>query len=262
MSSIRADPGIGPITGPCGGALLVERLRLRRSVQQRERQDGKDHDDACTEPLYPAAGLLAASSAQIGYNAPMNQYARITPHHLAALSLRRAADVLEQAASDPTIWFFVILDLHRAVYCALVATLSGSAGIGAYPDKLQTEWAAWLEESRDNPNASAPTEEYVLPFKELLSRAESGTPYMTGPPLELTPEQRADLHDLIEYRGNLDHVKPLRWLLRTDGLPRIGVSAAEVFAMLLNFFSHRLEIEELTQVEAALAKFASRKEQT
>jgi hypothetical protein len=62
-------------------------------------------------------------------------YAEITPHHLAALSVRRAADALEQTEADPTTWFFVILDLHRALYCALIAAPSGAVGIGAYPDK-------------------------------------------------------------------------------------------------------------------------------
>jgi hypothetical protein len=51
-------------------------------------------------------------------------YAEITPHHLAALSVRRAADALEQTEADPTTWSFVILDLHRALYCALIPALS------------------------------------------------------------------------------------------------------------------------------------------
>jgi hypothetical protein len=82
-------------------------------------------------------------------------YAEITPHHLAALSIRRAADALEQTEADPTTWFFVILDLHRALYCALIAALSGSAGIGAYSDKLRIEWIEWFEKSRDEKRESA-----------------------------------------------------------------------------------------------------------
>jgi len=42
--------------------------------------------------------------------------AHITPHHLAALSLCRAAEALERVASDRTTWFFIILDLHRALH--------------------------------------------------------------------------------------------------------------------------------------------------
>ena len=54
-------------------------------------------------------------------------YAEITPHHLAALSVRRAADTLEQTEADPTTWFFVILDLHRALYINRVICLSRPA---------------------------------------------------------------------------------------------------------------------------------------
>jgi hypothetical protein len=103
----------------------------------------------------------------------MSAFAEITPHDLAALSLCRAADSLEQAVSDPATWFLIILDLHRAVYCALIAALAGSAQVGVYSDKLRAEWLAYFERSRDDPNANAPTGDYVLSFKELLSKAEN-----------------------------------------------------------------------------------------
>jgi hypothetical protein len=69
----------------------------------------------------------------------MTEFATITPDHLAALSLRRAADGVNATAADPTNWFFIILDLHRALYRALVAALTGTAGIGAFSDKRQAE---------------------------------------------------------------------------------------------------------------------------
>ena len=175
-------------------------------------------------------------------------YAEITPHHLAALSVRRAADALEQTEADPTTWFFVILDLHRALYCALIAALSGSAGIGAYPDKLQIEWIDWFEKSRDDPSAKAPTGDYVLPFEKLLERAENS-------PLQLTSEQRADILKLNEFRGDLEHVKPRTWSLAVGGLPRMGANVARAFAALLPSFSHQLELEEIAQVETAVAMF-------
>jgi hypothetical protein len=187
----------------------------------------------------------------------MNQYARITPHQLAALSLRRAADSFEQTASDSTTWFFIILDLHRALYCALVAALSGSAEIGAYPDKLQAEWLEWFETSKNQPEAQLPTGNYVLRFEDLLSRAENGTPHISGRPLKLTPEQRADILKLKEFRGRLEHVKPEGWSLEVSGLPRISASVAEAFAALLESFAHRLEVDELDQVKASISKFAN-----
>src|SRR5262245_7338662 len=124
----------------------------------------------------------------------MDEYAEITPHHLAALSLRRAADAFEQSASDPTTWFFVILDLHRALYCALVAALAGPAQIGAYSDKGKAAWLKYFEVSRDDPKAEPPDQVYVLPLQQLLLRAEQeGTQDILGPPLKLTSEQRADI---------------------------------------------------------------------
>jgi hypothetical protein len=89
----------------------------------------------------------------------MTQYAEIAPHHLAVVSLRRAADALPQTAFDPTIWFFIILDLHRALYCALIAALSGPAEIGAYPAKLWAKWVDYFERSRTDVNAKPPPDE-------------------------------------------------------------------------------------------------------
>src|SRR4051794_28081963 len=130
----------------------------------------------------------------------MDEYATITPHHLAALSLCRAAGGLAQVDADSTVWFFVILDLQRALYSALIEALSGSAGIGAYTDKLQAEWSAWFEASRDDPDLPPPLGSSVQHFNQLLERA----------PLELlAPQQREDIVKLNQLRGNLEHVKPV-----------------------------------------------------
>ena len=60
----------------------------------------------------------------------MDEYATITPHQLAALAVP-SGRCRSQAADNLRVWFFVILDLHRALY-SLGSTHSGSAGIGAY----------------------------------------------------------------------------------------------------------------------------------
>src|SRR5262245_47856937 len=86
----------------------------------------------------------------------MNGYASITPHQLAAHSLCRAAATLEQTASNPASWFFVIVDLHRALYSALVAVISGPTGIGAYDDKLQAEFTRAWDASRGEPHPREP----------------------------------------------------------------------------------------------------------
>ena len=137
---------------------------------------------------------------------PEGQYASITPDRFAALSLLRGADGIERTKADPTSWFFMILDMHRAVYCAMIAALTGTMGIGAFSAKLQAEWIAYFEGSRSNPKLKQPEGDYVLRFQDLLERAESGTADMMGPPLQLTPEQRTDLLKLNEFRADLEHV--------------------------------------------------------
>lgn len=180
----------------------------------------------------------------------MDERARISPHHLAALSLSRAANALSQTETDSATWFFIILDLHRALYCALVAALSGPAEIGAYSEKLRAEWIEYFEASRTDPNVEPPRKDYVALFTELLSRAEDGS----APLLQLTAETRADILKLNEFRGDLEHVKPRTWCLEIGGLPRMSMVAAEAFENLLQTFCHRLEEGEIDQVETAISK--------
>jgi hypothetical protein len=179
----------------------------------------------------------------------MNDYADITPHHLAALSLSRAADALPSTETDPATWFFIILDLHRALYCALIAALSGTAEIGAYPEWLRAKWIDYFEKNRTDPHAKAPKEDYVLSFVKLLSKAENESP----PLLQLTPERRTDILKLNEFRSDLEHVKPRTWCLEIGGLPRMSMVAAEAFEILLQSFRHRLEEKEIEQVETAIS---------
>jgi hypothetical protein len=129
----------------------------------------------------------------------------------------------------------------------LVAALSGSADIGAYSDKLQAKWVDYFEKSRTDPKAKPPTEDRVETFEKLLERAEKTA--------LLTPEQRADILKLNEFRDDLEHVKPRTWSLEVGGLPRMGANAAKAVAALLPSFSHRLELDEIARVEEAVSKF-------
>jgi hypothetical protein len=180
----------------------------------------------------------------------VNDYATITPQHLAALSLSRAAYALPSTETDPATWFFIILDLDRALYCALIAALSGTTEIGAYPEWLRTEWIKYFEASRTDPDAKPPEKEYVEHFTKLLSWAEDGS----APLLQLTAERRADILKLNEFRGDLEHVKPSGWDLEIAGLPRMSRVAAETFETLFGSFRHRLEEEEIEQVETSISK--------
>ena len=123
-------------------------------------------------------------------------FIRITADQLAALSLCRAANALEQAAAAPATWFFIILDLNRAVTAALVAALSAFDFTEAYDAKFRARLKAFLEDDAQEPG------EFRVPFLEdLLALAAAGTTSMQ--PLQLTEEQRADILTLNKYRHRL-----------------------------------------------------------
>ena len=96
----------------------------------------------------------------------------------------------------------------------------------------------------------------MLPFKQLLERAELGS---HGPALELAPQQRADIVKLNEFRGDLEHVKPVA--IEVAGLPRICASATVAFAALLKSFQHRLEEDEVERTKAAIATLSGQQPQ-
>src|SRR5215831_1004445 len=180
----------------------------------------------------------------------------INPDRLAALSLCRAANAVEQAAADPRTWFFIILDLNRALYAALVAALSASAFDEVYSPKLRMQWSEFWEKSRTDPNARPPTGNFVPELKGVLAMAEAGS--LSMQPLHLSQEQRADIMKLNEYRGNLEHVKPENSALDSTDLPRIAKNAAGVFEVLFEAFKHHLEVDEIERAYCALGKLGWR----
>jgi len=174
-------------------------------------------------------------------------FIRINPDHLATLSLCRAANAVEHAAADPDAWFFIIVDLNRAVTAALVAALSAYDFSEAYDAKFRARLKAFLENDAQEPGR------FRVPFfDELLTLAGAGTTSM--PPLQLTQEQRNDIVALNKYRHRLEHVKPETLLLPSTDLPRIAKSAGEVFEVMFQIFKHHLEPDEIERTYCALGK--------
>jgi len=177
-----------------------------------------------------------------------SMYATINPDRLALRSLCRAANALEQVAADRTIWFFIILDLHRALYAALVAALSAFEFDRAYGPEHREQWSKFWENSRTDPNARPPTSTRVPFLEELLAMAQAERL------LRLTQEQQVDFERLKTYRGNLEHVKPDNWSLPITDLPGIANNVALAFEQLFERFQHHLELDEIDQTNSALRR--------
>ncbi|WP_314952082.1 hypothetical protein [Bradyrhizobium cosmicum] len=180
-----------------------------------------------------------------------NLYARTSPALLAMHACERAAAEFRAAQSgEAERWFFAITDMHQAVTAALVETLSGTAGIGALPKKLQKEWMDYFE-ARNSTNVDPPAGDRVITFGELLDRAGDATNVhdMQGT-LALTVDEKRDLLRLNDFRNDLAHVKPRGWSLEIAGLPRIFRAAAKALEQLFDMPPLRLHLEE-TQIERA-----------
>ena len=179
-------------------------------------------------------------------------YVRITPERLCALCIVEAARDIDAAEQTPVRWFFAILMLHRALNCALVAALRGSAGIGAYPKRGRALWLAWFEESRTT-DLPPPTWDRVEEFAGLLARAQDpNEPEMQGRHIQLTEQQQDDLRRLNSFRADIEHVKPRHWSLEVGGLPRICGTAAAVISQLISTKGVGMYLEE-DELEAALS---------
>jgi hypothetical protein len=134
------------------------------------------------------------------------------PHHLSALCVVRAELSVAESASDPEQWLFVIVDLHRALNCALVAALRGTAGIGAFLPKLRREWLNFFEESRVR-KVMPPSHDRVESFLDLLGRAQEASPNLMGAPLVLNTQEKSDLNKLNSLGDDIEHVKATDWYL-------------------------------------------------
>jgi hypothetical protein len=158
-------------------------------------------------------------------------YISTDSQRLSVLCLLRAQEAIVRTSSEPQQWFLAIPDLHRALNCAFVAALRGTAGIGAYGPKLRAQWLEYFENSRTQ-QLSAPTGQKVESFTELLRRAQLPSPDLQGEPLKLCDEQLSDLNKLNDLRDDIEHVKPDGGAVQVAGLPRICRAAAYALSYL------------------------------
>jgi hypothetical protein len=182
----------------------------------------------------------------------VGKFIETSPHQLSALCVARASRAINETVSDPTQWFLVIADLHRALNSALVAALRGSAGIGAYPVKLRRQWLDFYEQSRTS-EIEPPSQDRVEPFLNLLNRAQLASLDLQGEPLALTAQEMKDLEKLNSLRDDIEHVKPTAWSLEVAGLPRIARVAAGAIGQLYSLppvFMHLSELERTSARDA------------
>ena len=183
---------------------------------------------------------------EIGQAQSDKNYARTSPQKLAVLCILRAAKTIKDSENDTELWFLAIPELHRAVYSALVAALSGTHGTGAFASKVQASWLEWLRGDWDKNNP--PKSDRVDTFENLLKKAQRKTQEVVGDlmgePLQLSAQECSDLRKLNEFRDDIEHVKPTSWSLEVAGLPRIANSVVSVLRQLFKCSSILMHLSE------------------
>jgi hypothetical protein len=176
-------------------------------------------------------------------------YVHISPYLICAGQALRCAEHIEAAAADRQRLLDAIRCGHLAVMAALTEALSGTEGIGAFPDKKAAEHLAFMRGERpDMPG------EFTLTFSQLVERAQERGRMRFAERLICTDGEARALAELDRLRGLIDHPKPTYWSIEV----RQVVAVLEYLPGLLDrcvaAARHRYQEGADTDVDEALTR--------
>jgi hypothetical protein len=161
----------------------------------------------------------------------MREYIDFDERRDVLASLELLALLALKLHKNPRHWKWVIIAAQSAVQGALVCTLAGTHGIGAYTKDLQKEWIAWYD-SREGP----PPEQWLERFDTLLKWACNAKRMAIAGSgaLKLSAGQKRDLRRLHrEFRNQFIHFAPQGWSIELAGLPGIILTAIDTTVELM-----------------------------
>ncbi len=133
-------------------------------------------------------------------------YVNIAPSLTYAAQTPRCAEHVEAAVTDPQHLLDAVRCAHLALMAAMTETLTGSAGIGAFDDKLAGEHLKFLHGDRpDMPR------EFMLSFSQLFERVQEPERLEFSDPLIFTVDEKKAAGELDRFRTLVDHPKPTFW---------------------------------------------------
>lgn len=139
-------------------------------------------------------------------------FVHISPCVTCVGQAQRCAEHLEAAKSDPQRLVDAVRCGHLAVMAGLTEALRGSAGIGAFSDKLAVEHLEFIRGDRtDMPG------EFTRPFLELFAWAQDANRMEYGA-IEFTPEEQRAASEIDRFRTLIDHPKPTFWSVESRQL--------------------------------------------
>lgn len=132
-------------------------------------------------------------------------YIHISARQTCLQQAERTAEHLEAAVTDPQRLVDAIRCAHLAVMAGLTEALSGSAGIGAFNDKLAGEHLKFMRGERANMPG-----DHTLRFADLFEWVQDPDRMEWGA-IPFTEDEKKAGAELDNLRGLIDHPKPTHW---------------------------------------------------
>ena len=138
-----------------------------------------------------------------------DEYVHISPQRTCAQQARRCAEHLEAAPEDGDRLLDAVRCGHLALMGGMVTALSGSAGIGAYPDKLAAKHLEQMQ-TRTDETLELP-QAYTLAFKDLFARLQEPDRLEFSTPALFSAVEQARALALDGLRQKIDHPQIISW---------------------------------------------------
>lgn len=175
-------------------------------------------------------------------------YVHISPRQTCVQQSERTAEHVEAASSDPQRLVDAIRCAHLALMAGLTEALSGSAGIGAFGDKLAGQHLKFMRGERpDMP------EEYTRPFLELFEWAQAPDRMEWGA-IVFTDDEKRAVAELDYFRTLIDHPKPTHWSVEPAQLVSVLTFLPALLEKCVGAATHRYLGGDGEAVESAVAR--------
>ena len=190
----------------------------------------------------------------------LGHWVEVTPRALAIHNLNDCKEQLERWREKPLKLAQAAKSVHLAMQAALTDALSGSAGIGAFDDRLRAKYLTYFEKSREG-DAISPDNDRVLRFEDLLERAIEHPMEWSGQRLEISPDEIEKLSRLTSVRDRVEHPRPGTFLVEPRYIAQLLPVAARLTLKLLDVCIHHYDEGDrefvqttVTAVDALCAK--------
>jgi hypothetical protein len=152
-------------------------------------------------------------------------------------SIRHAIRAANFVSEDPQAWKWVALALHSALQGACICHLTTTfAPLGAVTDRNASEWVAYIEDQRTDPDAKPPkTNLMALPdLLKAVRKPNSAGDSSNNPGVGMSDSELnwlCSFHKTI--RNEFVHFEPKQWSIEVSGIPELAKLIARIIEDIL-----------------------------